>query len=81
MSEPENDPTPPALSFFTGMALGARALAEADESDFTRWQQLPRWRRLTALASFAVGTFGLGFTTGGLAFGGRAERGRSARRR
>ena len=34
-----------------------------------RWQRLSTWRKVLAIAGFAVGTFGLGFTLGGLVFG------------
>jgi len=34
-----------------------------------RWQRLSAWRKMVAVGSFALGTFGLGFTLGGLVFG------------
>jgi hypothetical protein len=42
----------------------------AEEQDaLGRWQRLSAWRKGVAIGSFAVGTFGLGFTLGGLVFG------------
>jgi len=34
-----------------------------------RWQRLSTWRKVAAIGSFAVGTFGLGVALGGLVFG------------
>ena len=39
------------------------------ETEVGHWQRLSAWRKSIAIGSFAVGTFGLGFTLGGLVFG------------
>ena len=44
-------------------------LTREEEEALSRWQRLSRWRKAIAIGSFAVGTFGLGFTIGGLVFG------------
>ena len=45
------------------------ALTTEEQEALGRWQRLSTWRKALALGSFAVGTFGLGFTLGGLVFG------------
>jgi hypothetical protein len=45
------------------------ALTREEEDAIGRWQRLSAWRKGIAIGSFAVGTFGLGFTLGGLVFG------------
>jgi hypothetical protein len=45
------------------------ALTKEEEDAIGRWQRLSAWRKGIAIGSFAVGTFGLGFTLGGLVFG------------
>ena len=67
----------PAVEFLD--VLSGSAGAEAQSSIFRvtnpeqealgRWQRLSAWRKGVAIGSFAVGTFGLGFTLGGLVFG------------
>ena len=47
---------------------GEELTAEEREA-LGRWQRLSAWRTGIAIGSFAVGTFGLGFTLGGLVFG------------
>ena len=46
-------------------------LTEQEEEALGRWQRLSVWRKGIAIGSFALGTFGLGFTLGGLIFGRR----------
>jgi hypothetical protein len=45
------------------------ALTKEEQDAIGRWQRLSAWRKGIAIGSFAVGTFGLGFTLGGLVFG------------
>jgi len=45
------------------------ALTTEEQEALGRWQRLSTWRKALAIGSFAVGTFGLGFTVGGLVFG------------
>jgi hypothetical protein len=45
------------------------ALTDEEREALGRWQRLSTWRKGIAIGSFAVGTFGLGFTLGGLVFG------------
>ena len=66
---------------FDDMYLGLRAgaagrkkrrgepLSAEEQEALGRWQRLSTWRKSLAVGSFAVGTFGLGFTLGGLVFG------------
>ncbi len=66
---------------FDDMYLGLRAgaagrkkrrgepLSAEEQEAIGRWQRLSTWRKSLAVGSFAVGTFGLGFTLGGLVFG------------
>jgi hypothetical protein len=44
-------------------------LTSEEEEALGRWQRLSRVRKSVTLATFALGTFGLGFTIGGLVFG------------
>jgi hypothetical protein len=44
-------------------------LTAEEQEAIGRWQRLSTWRKGIAIGSFAVGTFGLGFTLGGLVFG------------
>jgi hypothetical protein len=44
-------------------------LTAEEQEALGRWQRLSAWRKGVAIGSFAVGTFGLGFTLGGLVFG------------
>ena len=44
-------------------------LTPEEQEALGRWQRLSTWRKSLAVGSFAVGTFGLGFTLGGLVFG------------
>ena len=44
-------------------------LTREEEEALGRWQRLSAWRKGVAIGSFALGTFGLGFTLGGLIFG------------
>jgi hypothetical protein len=45
------------------------ALTTEEQEALGRWQRLSTWRKALAIGSFALGTFGLGFTVGGLVFG------------
>jgi hypothetical protein len=45
------------------------ALTPEEAEALGHWQRLSAWRKGVAIGSFAVGTFGLGFTLGGLVFG------------
>ena len=66
---------------FDDMYLGLRAgaagrkkrrgepLSAEEQEVLGRWERLSTWRKSLAVGSFAVGTFGLGFTLGGLVFG------------
>ena len=45
------------------------ALTTEEQEALGRWQRLSTWRKGVAIGSFALGTFGLGFTLGGLVFG------------
>jgi hypothetical protein len=66
---------------FDDMYLGLRAgaagrkqrrgepLSQEEREVLGRWARLSPWRKALAVGSFAVGTFGLGFTLGGLIFG------------
>ena len=44
-------------------------LTPEEQEALGRWHRLSAWRKGIAIGSFAVGTFGLGFTLGGLVFG------------
>jgi hypothetical protein len=44
-------------------------LTTEEQEAIGRWQRLSKWRKAIAVGSFAIGTFGLGFTLGGLIFG------------
>ena len=44
-------------------------LTHEEQEALSRWQRLSTTRKAAAIGSFAVGTFGLGFTLGGLIFG------------
>jgi hypothetical protein len=66
---------------FDDLYLGVRAggalrkqrrgepLTTEEQEALGRWQRLSTWRKALAIGSFALGTFGLGFTVGGLVFG------------
>jgi len=70
-----------STEIFDDLYLGLRAggalrkqrrgepLTPEEEEALGRWQRLSAWRKGVAIGSFAVGTFGLGFTLGGLVFG------------
>jgi hypothetical protein len=70
-----------STEIFDDLYLGLRAggalrkqrrgepLTREEEEALGRWQRLSTWRKGIAIGSFAVGTFGLGFTLGGLIFG------------
>jgi hypothetical protein len=70
-----------STEIFDDLYLGLRAggalrkqrrgesLTAEEEEAIGRWQRLSTWRKGIAIGSFAVGTFGLGFTLGGLVFG------------
>jgi hypothetical protein len=61
------------LGLRAGGALRKRRRGEEltteEEEVIGRWQRLAVWRKVVAIGSFALGTFGLGFTLGGLVFG------------
>jgi hypothetical protein len=61
------------LGLRAGGALRKRRRGEAltaeEEEALGRWQRLSTTRKALAIGSFAIGTFGLGFTLGGLVFG------------
>ena len=73
--------TEEAAEVFDDIYLGLRAgsaerkrrrgepLSSDDQEALGRWERLSSWRKMIAVGSFAVGTFGLGFTLGGLVFG------------
>lgn len=44
-------------------------LTAEEQEALGRWQRLSARRKALAIGSFAIGTFGLGFTLGGLVFG------------
>ncbi len=44
-------------------------LTSEEEVALSRWNRLSAWRKTIAIAAFALGAFGLGFTLGGLVFG------------
>jgi hypothetical protein len=44
-------------------------LTREEREALGRWHRLSAWRKGIAIGSFALGTFGLGFTLGGLIFG------------
>ena len=70
-----------SAEIFDDLYLGVRAggalrkqrrgepLTMEEQEAIGRWQRLSTWRKAVAIGSFAVGTFGLGFTLGGLVFG------------
>jgi hypothetical protein len=70
-----------SAEIFDDLYLGVRAggalrkqrrgepLTMEEQEALGRWQRLSTWRKSIAIGSFAVGTFGLGFTLGGLVFG------------
>jgi hypothetical protein len=70
-----------SAEIFDDLYLGVRAggamrkqrrgepLTTEEQEALGRWQRLSKWRKALAVGSFAVGTFGLGFTVGGLVFG------------
>ena len=70
-----------SAEIFDDLYLGIRAggamrkqrrgepLTAEEQEALGRWQRLSAWRKSIAIGSFAVGTFGLGFTLGGLVFG------------
>ena len=43
-------------------------LSQEDREALGRWQRMSTGRKVFAVAGFALGTFGLGFTVGGLVF-------------
>jgi hypothetical protein len=61
------------LGLRAGGALRKRRRGEEltleEEEVIGHWQRLAVWRKVVAIGSFALGTFGLGFTLGGLVFG------------
>ena len=73
--------TDESAEIFDDLYLGLRAggalrkqrrgepLTTEEQEALGRWQRLSTWRKAVAVAGFAVGTFGLGFTLGGLVFG------------
>jgi hypothetical protein len=44
-------------------------LTVEEQEALGRWQRLSTWRKVAAIGSFALGTFGLGVALGGLVFG------------
>jgi hypothetical protein len=70
-----------STEIFDDLYLGLRAggalrkqrrgeqLTDEEREALGRWQRLSTWRKGIAIGSFALGTFGLGFTLGGLVFG------------
>ena len=70
-----------SAEIFDDLYLGIRAggamrkqrrgepLTPDEQEALGRWQRLSAWRKSVAIGSFALGTFGLGFTLGGLVFG------------
>ena len=73
--------TDESAEIFDDLYLGLRAggavrkqrrgeqLTNEEQEALGRWQRLSNWRKAIAIGSFALGTFGLGFTLGGLVFG------------
>ena len=49
-------------------------LTPEEEEVLGRWQRLSATRKVIAIGSFALGTFGLGFAVGGLLFGRRKKK-------
>jgi hypothetical protein len=70
-----------STEIFDDLYLGLRAggavrkqrrgepLTVEEQEALGRWQRLSTWRKVAAIGSFAVGTFGLGVALGGLVFG------------
>ena len=70
-----------SAEIFDDLYLGIRAggalrkqrrgepLTAEEQEALSRWERLSAWRKSVAIGSFALGTFGLGFTLGGLIFG------------
>ena len=70
-----------SAEIFDDLYLGVRAggamrkqrrgepLTAEEQEALGHWQRLSAWRKSVAIGSFALGTFGLGFTLGGLVFG------------
>ncbi len=70
-----------STEIFDDLYLGLRAggaarkqrrgepLTAEEREALGRWQRLSTWRKVVAIGSFAVGTFGLGVALGGLVFG------------
>ena len=48
-------------------------LTPEEEEVLSRWQRLSTTRKVIAIGSFSLGTFGLGFAVGGLLFGRRKK--------
>jgi hypothetical protein len=49
-------------------------MADEEEEALSRWQRLSTARKVIAIGSFSVGTFGLGFAAGGVLFGRRKKK-------
>jgi hypothetical protein len=70
-----------STEIFDDLYLGLRAggavrkqrrgepLTVEEQEALGRWQRLSTWRKVAAIGSFALGTFGLGVALGGLVFG------------
>ncbi len=70
-----------STEIFDDLYLGLRAggavrkqrrgepLTAEEQEAIGRWQGLSTWRKVAAIGSFALGTFGLGVALGGLVFG------------
>jgi hypothetical protein len=70
-----------STEIFDDLYLGLRAggavrkqrrgepLTAEEQEAIGRWQRLSTWRKVAAIGSFALGTFGLGVALGGLVFG------------
>jgi len=80
------DESAESAEVFDDLYLGLRAggaarklrrgeeLTPEEEEALGRWQRLSTTRKVIAIGSFSVGTFGLGFAAGGVLFGRRRKK-------
>jgi hypothetical protein len=73
--------TDESAEIFDDLYLGLRAggavrkrrrgepLTAEEQEALGHWQRLSTWRKVVAIGTFTVGTFGLGVALGGLVFG------------